>query len=378
LRHHRFWDFIPACDVFVLNQKPNTMITFYPGPSKVYPQVEQYIHEAFESGLISANHRSQGFMQLLEKTIADLKSKLDIPAGYEVYFVSSATECWEIIAQSLIIDASLHIFNGAFGEKWMEYTHRISLKSNDASFGLNETLLMDRSAVFSRNELICVTHNETSNGTKVPNDFLLDIRKKVDNLIAVDATSSMAGVVLPWEHADIWYASVQKCFGLPAGMAVLIVSPKAIERAMQVGERKHYNSLLFIRDNFLKFQTPFTPNTLGIYLLGKIMLQVPPIQDVDLITKRRAAEWYSFLPANGFELLVQNENVRSDTVIAVKADRERISMLKKSALQEGIVLGNGYGKEKDTSFRIANFPAISDEEIDVLKGFLARMALKHQ
>lgn len=354
------------------------MITFYPGPSKVYPQVEQYVHEAFASGLISQNHRSEGFMHMLEQTIGDLKLKLDIPAGYEVYFVSSATECWEIIAQSLMIDASLHIFNGAFGEKWMEYTHRLSLKSTDASFDMNDTLLMDRSAVFSRNELICVTHNETSNGTKVPDDFLLDIRKKVDNLIAVDATSSMAGVVLPWENADIWYASVQKCFGLPAGLAVLVVSPKAIERAMQVGERKHYNSLLFIRDNFLKFQTPYTPNTLGIYLLGKVMQQVPPIQDVDLVTRRRAAAWYSFLPENGYELMVQNETVRSDTVIAVRADRERISQLKSAAKQEGIVLGNGYGKEKDTSFRIANFPAISDDEIGILKDFLARMAVKPQ
>lgn len=350
------------------------MITFYPGPSKVYPQVEQYISEAFASGLISSNHRSTGFMQLLEQTIADLKAKLAVPAGYEVYFVSSATECWEIIAQSLLIDSSLHIYNGAFGEKWMEYTHRISLRTNDAAFGLNETLLMDRSAVFSRNEVICVTHNETSNGTKVPEDFLLDIRKKVDNLVAVDATSSMAGVILPWENADIWYASVQKCFGLPAGLAVMIVSPKAIERAIQVGERKHYNSLLFIRDNFLKFQTPFTPNILGVYLLGKVMQQVPAIEEVDRQTRRRAHDWYAFLLEYGYELVVENTAVRSDTVIAVRAEKGRIAELKNAASKEGITLGNGYGKEKDTSFRIANFPAITEEEIAVLKSFLTKMA----
>jgi phosphoserine aminotransferase len=350
------------------------MITFYPGPSKVYPQVEQYISEAFASGLISSNHRSTGFMQLLEKTIADLKTKLDVPAGYEVYFVSSATECWEIIAQSLLIDSSLHIYNGAFGEKWMEYTHRISHRTSDAAFGLNETLLMDRSAVFSRNELICVTYNETSNGTKIPDGFLLDIRKKVDNLIAVDATSAMAGVTLPWENADIWYASVQKCFGLPAGLAVMIVSPKAVERAIQVGERKHYNSLLFIRDNFLKFQTPFTPNILGIYLLGKVMQQIAPIEEVDTQTRRRAHDWYAFLLEYGYELVVENSAMRSDTVIAVRAGKERIDALKNAARQEGITLGNGYGKEKDTNFRIANFPAISDEEIAILKAFLIKMA----
>lgn len=352
------------------------MITFYPGPSKVYPQVEKYISEGFASGLISANHRSEGFMHLLEQTISDLKFKLAVPAAYEVYLVSSATECWEIIAQSLLIDSSLHIYNGAFGEKWMEYTHRISLRTNDAAFGLNETLLMDRSAVFSRNELICVTHNETSNGTKIPENFLLDIRKKVDNLIAVDATSSMAGVTLPWEHADVWYASVQKCFGLPAGLAVMIVSPKAIERAILVGERKHYNSLLFIRDNFLKFQTPYTPNVLGIYLLGKVMQQVPHITEVDQQTRRRAAEWYAFLPANGYRLVAENEGIRSDTVIAVRETKERIAQLKSEARQAGITLGNGYGKEKDTSFRIANFPAIDHAEIAALRAFLVKMAPK--
>jgi phosphoserine aminotransferase len=52
-----------------------------------------------------------------------------------------------------------------------------------------------------------------------------------DALIAVDATSSMAGVELDWQSADIWFASVQKCFGLPAGMAVMVCSPRALQYA---------------------------------------------------------------------------------------------------------------------------------------------------
>jgi phosphoserine aminotransferase len=350
------------------------MITFYPGPSKVYNEVGQYLQEAFESGLISANHRSQDFMHMLERTIHDLKSRLAVPDAYEVYFVSSATECWEIIAQSVILDSSLHVYNGAFGQKWMEYTHKITHRTSDVSFDLNETVLLDKSAVFSQNEVICITHNETSNGTRVPDDFFAGIRQKFENVIAVDATSSMAGAVLPWENADIWYASVQKCFGLPAGMAVMIVSPRAVEQAIRVGERKHYNSLLFIRENFLQYQTPYTPNTLGIYLLGKVMQQVPYIAEVDQKTRERAGNWYSFLEKNGFELMAENELVRSDTVIAVRGSKELVSEMKRSAKEEGITLGNGYGKEKETSFRIANFPAIDDQEIAVLQEFLTRMA----
>jgi len=349
------------------------MITFYPGPSKVYQQVGPYLQEAVESGLISANHRSEAFMQMLQNTISLLKTKLDVPGDYEVYFVSSATECWEIIAQSLISASSTHIYNGAFGEKWIDYTHKITSGTNSHFFNPEEIPDLNK-LHFQENEVICVTHSETSNGTFIPSSFLSALRSRTESLIAVDATSSMAGVVLPWETADIWYASVQKCFGLPAGLGVMIVSPRAIHRAEEIGENGHYNSLLFIRDNFLKFQTPYTPNTLGIYLIGKVMKQVEHIDIISENIKQRAKNWYAFLAENGYELLVNNEAVRSDTVIAVFAEKARIAVLKKAAKQEGITLGNGYGKDKETSFRIANFPAISDEEIAVLEGFLIRAA----
>ena len=352
------------------------MITFYPGPSKVYDEVGHYLQEAFDSGVISANHRSSAFMQMLEDAIHNLKTKLNVPDEYEVYFVSSATECWEIIAENLISDASLHIYNGAFGEKWMEYTQKLTGSARSYSFETNNEPVLNAEINLSANDIICVTHNETSNGTALTSAFLNTLRAHSDNIIAIDATSSMAGVELPWLSADVWYASVQKCFGLPAGMGVMIVSPKAVERAIAVGNRAHYNSLLFIRDNFLKFQTPYTPNTLGIYLMNRVMQQVAPIESVAQKTLERAQDWYSFLPGNGYQLLVDNEAVRSKTVIAVRDTKERIVAIKKAALQHGIVLGNGYGKDKETSFRIANFPAITDIEIQTLKDFLVSFSLK--
>ena len=40
------------------------------------------------------------------------------------------------------------------------------------------------------------------------------------------------------------------------------------------------------------------------------------------------------------------------------------------AKENNIILGNGYGAWKDTTFRIANFPAIEDWEFDQLKTLL--------
>jgi phosphoserine aminotransferase len=346
------------------------MISFYPGPSKVYPQVEHYLTDAYRSGILSVNHRSDVFMEMLQNTITSLKTKLEVPDDYEVYFVSSATECWEIIAQSLIGTSSLHIYNGAFGAKWMEYTNKIRHGAEGVEFGINQLPDLSAMSIDLGHDVICVTHNETSNGTALPASFFSTLRQQTNQLIAVDATSSMAGAVLPWTHADVWYASVQKCFGLPAGMAVMVVSPHAISRAELVGDRNFYNSLLFTRENFQKFQTPYTPNALGIYLLGRMMQTVAPIGEVAAELQTRARELYAFLSDNGYELLVENEAVRSDTVLAVHADREKITKVKSMAKQAGLQIGNGYGKWKDSSFRIANFPAITMSDISLLRNFL--------
>lgn len=334
------------------------MITFYPGPSKIYPQVADYAAEACRSGIVSMNHRSPEFMAITEGAIRGVKAKMNVPDDYHVALVSSATECWEIVAQSLTRQTSLHPYSGAFGKKWMEYAHRLKpMHQPDEA------------------DVLCIVQNETSNGTQVRMPVLAQFRREFpDALIAVDAVSSMAGIVLDWSLADVWFASVQKCFGLPAGLAVFIYSPRALARAEEIGENDHYNSLLFLHENFAKFQTPYTPNGLGIYLLNRVLEQVPPIADVDALTKKRAADWYAFfeqkMTDSPFHLLVSDPLQRSDTVIAVEGTETAISTLKKEAKQAGILLGSGYGDWKNTTFRIANFPAISDEEIDTLKAFL--------
>ena len=150
----------------------------------------------------------------------------------------------------------------------------------------------------------------------------------------------------------------------------MVVSPKAVQKAEKIGERDHYNSLLFVRDNFLKYQTPYTPNALGIYLAGRVLEQVEILSEISVQIKDRAKSWYQFLTESGFSVLVENEELRSDTVIAVSGEKEQIAAIKKAAKENGIMLGNGYGSWKETSFRIANFPAITLDEINQLKVFL--------
>ncbi len=322
-----------------------------------------------KEGILSQNHRSQAFMEMMKECISLFKQKQNIPEDYQVYFTSSATECWEIVSQSLVKKHSHHVFNGAFGEKWFDYSSKITKKTTYTKFNFQEKF--DSNSLKNiDSEILSFTQNETSNATQIDLSFL---EKTQNQLIAIDVTSSLGGIELNWKLGDIWLASCQKCLGLPAGLGIMICSQKALKRAEEIGERNHYNSLLFIQENFQKYQTHYTPNVLNIYLLMRVMQQVPDIQAVSSKIKARVADFYDFIEAErrptktSLKLLVENSEIRSETVIAVKGNAEEIAALKQKAKENNITLGNGYGTWKDKTFRIANFPAIEDWEFEKLK-----------
>lgn len=344
-------------------------VTFYPGPSKVYPQLNNYMQDAFIQGILSINHRSSAFMEIYQKAIDCCKRALHIPAQYDILFVSSATESWEVIAQSLIGSQSYHVYNGAFGQKWMEYTQKIHPATSGFFFDVNQQLDIDALQVPAASELIAFTQNETSNGTQVTDGIIGAFKKQYpQKLIAADATSSLGGIALDFNAADVWFASVQKCLGLPAGLGLLIVSPRALDKARQINDRRYYNSLLFMHENASKYQTHYTPNVLTIYLLMRVMESVAPIEQVGKRIEEQASTWYTFFEKmSSLKPLIAHPSVRSQTVIAIEAEKGFISGLKDKARQTGIIIGNGYGAWKETTFRIANFPAIDQQEIKQLQ-----------
>ena len=100
------------------------------------------------------------------------------------------------------------------------------------------------------------------------------------------------------------------------------------------------------------------------------MEQREPIKGIDQQLLKRAQDLYLFFEAfTDFSLLVTNPEVRSPTVIALQGKEKVIDEIKKHALRQDILLGNGYGLWAKNTFRIANFPAHTDEEFELLKHF---------
>ena len=348
------------------------MITFAPGPSKVYDALPQYMQDAYQQGILSANHRSSAFMRLYQETEQLMREKLHMPDDYRLLFTSSATENWEIISQSVVESASFHIYSGSFGKKWIEFGKHIIPETSGIKIGAEEEIHVPDLEIGEEFDLIAITQNETSNASQVPMEVIAEIgRKFPEKMIAVDTTSSMGGIELDFSLADIWYASVQKCFGLPAGLGILILSPKAVEKTLRKGERGRYNSLTFMLENADGYQTHYTPNVFGIYLLNRVLKDMEEIQHVDARLRERMTRLENTIAqSSSLRMLVPNEKTRSTTVMGVAGTEDLITNVKKAAEKEGMQMGSGYGPLKPTSFRIANFPAITDEEFDRLIQFL--------
>lgn len=341
------------------------MLSFYPGPSKVHPEALEFIQEAFDQGIVSINHRSARFEALLKDTLEVLHAKWNIPSNYTIYFVSSATEAWEIIAQSLIEKQSLHLYNGAFGKKWAHYTQQIYPQAQSISFDAQARLSSVDLPSLAEIDTICLVQSETSNGTGQT------IARSLygESLIAVDATSSMGGIELPWAEADVWLASVQKCLGIPAGLGIMICSPKALARAEKLGRKSHYNDILLMEENRKRFQTHYTPNVLSIYVLNRLTHLLPNLSVIDAQTRKKMEIWEHFWLTNtnwGLQCLIENPELRLPTVLALQGDPEQIQLIQQTCLAAGIELGKGYGEWQANTVRIANFPSHTENDIQTL------------
>lgn len=344
------------------------MYNFYPGPSRIYPAVRDFAREAFESGILEKNHRSDDFMLLLKECIDLFKDRLNVPAGYKVFFTSSATECWEICAQSFLKD-TLFYYNGAFGEKWKEYTGRITGRTEAYAFDIQE----EPAVPASGGKDVALVANETSNGTSLSPGMIRKIRAETGGLLLIDVVSSLGGVDYDISQGDIWISSSQKCLGLPSGMGIMLVSPAALQRARELDDRRYYNSALFIESNFDRLQTPYTPNILAVYLLKRLLENLENVKVISERVSRRAADIYRFLEnSEAGHPLIQNPAVRSATVVAVSCGS--VKRLHHYLSEHDVIMGKGYGLWKDSTYRIANFPAISDADFAVLFNLLRNFA----
>lgn len=346
-------------------------IFFTPGPTELHPEVNKFINEALSNKICSINHRSSDFMNIYKSASDNLKKLLNIPESYSIFFLSSATECMDRIIQNTVESKSFHFVNGAFAERFYKTSIELNKHAEKADAEFGESFDFDNTNITNNPELICITQNETSTGVAVSPYDIIKIKEKFpDSLIAVDIVSSVPIVNLFYEKIDSAFFSVQKGFGLPAGLGVLIVNQKCLEKAGRLKSAKvsigSYHNFISLHENAIKNQTSETPNVLGIYLLGKICESLLNIglEKVRIETKEKSKLLYDFFDNHkSFNPFVKNKSNRSDTIININTAGKN-DIIRKKLSDNGLIVGSGYGKFKDSQIRIANFPMHRKSDVE--------------
>lgn len=350
------------------------MTTFSPGPSQLYFTAEDHTKNAFKLGVPSISHRSKQFAGIYKETQHHLRELLSIPSSHHIFFAASATEIWERLIQNCVEGKSTHFVNGAFSEKFFLAAQQLKKKAEiikvEDGTGFSQPVALDT-------ELIGVTHNETSTGVSLPLSFIYGLKEKNPNaLVCVDAVSSIPNVDFDYSLVDSVYFSVQKGFGMPPGLGVWIVNDACITKSEELLAKglsigTHHTLPNYLK-NGLNHQTPETPNSIAIYVLGKIaedMLR----RGLHLIRKEteyKATILYNELKQhNTLKAFVDEELFQSPTVIIAQSG-DYTQRLSQYLLDKGMEAGEGYGKHKGKQLRFANFPAHSKEQFELLVDYI--------
>ena len=357
------------------------MTFFTPGPAALYPTYEKHLKSFMDQQLGSISHRSQSYRDLHKFTVEQLRTLLSVPDTHQILFLGSASEIWERILLNCVEHESFHLVNGSFSQKFRDYADALRKYTHGLEKPMGEGFEAAEVTVPEYAEIICATHNETSAGVQMQVADIHKLKTKYpDKLLAVDMVSSAPYPALDYSLVDTAFFSVQKAFGMPAGLGVWIVNEQCLAKAERL---KQYENLTIGAHHDLptlwkfaqKHETPATPNVMAIYILGKIAEDFNRIgiNALRKETEHKAGLLYNFVKKHeNFDASVKEPRLQSKTVVVANTKIDSSAIIGKLK-EKGMVIGSGYGEFKSSQVRIANFPATSVAQTDGLVQALERL-----
>jgi predicted phosphoserine aminotransferase len=360
-----------------MTQEPQTKMFgrfFLPGPTEVRSEVL----EAMLQPMIG--HRVREMEDLMGRIQPALKHvfRTDRPVFVSA---SSATGFMEGALRNGARRKVLCLVNGAFSERFFKIAVATGLDADplEVEWGdVNTPTALQNALRRGIYDAVTVVHSETSTGVLNPiKDLAAITRAAGDVVLLVDAVSSMAGAQI---ESDAWgldcvLTGSQKCFALPPGLAFVVAQPNIIERAKNKLGRGIYFDFIEFEKNIQKNQTPNTPAVSLMYALDA-QLQLMREETIEGRWKRHSAmaartyEWLDEMSDRGVHMSVlAPEGYRSPTVTCIKSPAgwtgSRITSEMKA---RGYVIASGYGKLKDSTFRIGH---MGDHTVDELEELLS-------
>jgi len=335
---------------------------FIPGPVEVRPE------NLLAMGTPQIGHRSKDFQDLYADVNAKLKKFLHTEQ-YVFLSTSSSSGVMEGGMRNLIKKKVLATTCGAFSERWYKMAGENGRPGDQLKVEWGKGIrpeMVDEKLKTGEYCSVAVVMNETSTGVMNPVKEIAEVVKKYDDvLLMVDAVSGMAGVDVDVDGwgLDLCLAGLQKCFGLPAGLAVFTVSERAIKRAEQVPNRGFYFDFLQYLKYHQKNQTPSTPSIPHIFALNSQMTDILAEGPARFERHAKMAKLVQDWAAKNFAMFAE-KGFESKTVTCItNTTGISVADLNSALAKHKCQISNGYGDLKEKTFRIAHMADTQEWEI---------------
>ncbi|MFO7638058.1 MAG: alanine--glyoxylate aminotransferase family protein [bacterium] len=343
---------------------------FIPGPT----EVREEVLKAQSDWMIG--HRSKDFGELYYRCVTKTAEVL-ATKHHVMWFTSSGTGTMEGALRNVVTGKVLHTVNGAFSSRWYKISQACGKDAAKLDVDWGKAVkpeMIDAELSKGGYQALAITQNETSTGVRAPIEEIgkLMQSKYPDVLVLVDAVSGLMGDWFEIDKLglDIVVASSQKAVALPPGLAVAVVSQRALDKCRTVTDRGYY----FDYDAMLKrwdkdHQTPTTP---AISLLRALDVQLDAILketmqgryqrhlEMAKFTREWAKKHFALFSEPGYESVTLT-TVANTRAISVKD-------LNGELAKRWMQISNGYGDLKEKTFRVAHMGDLTIADVREVLG----------
>ncbi|MDG1280085.1 MAG: aminotransferase class V-fold PLP-dependent enzyme [Pseudorhodobacter sp.] len=349
---------------------------FIPGPTNI----PEAIRKACD--VPTMDHRSPAFARMFKPAIAGVKRVLGTEAGQVFIFPSTGTGGWEAAITNTLSpgDTVLAARFGMFSHRWIDMCqrHGLNVQVIETPWGQGAPIAAIEAALAAdashRIKAVLATHNETATGVRSDIAALRGALDKTGHpaLLYVDGVSSIGS--MPFEMdgwgVDLAIAGSQKGFMLPAGLAILGASPKALA-AMETAQLPR--CFFDFRDMVKSYAAGGYPYTPSVGLIAGLAASIEMLEDEGLeqvyARHHRLAEGVRrAVAAWGMKPCAASPDLYSDTVTAVVVPQgcNGTALVQLAAEKYGVAFGVGLGEVAGKVFRIGHLGMLTD--VMVLSG----------
>ena len=343
---------------------------FIPGPTNI-PEV---IRKACDMPTI--DHRSPLFGTILHPCLDNVRKVLKSETANVFIFPSTGTGGWETTISNTLNagDTILAARNGMFSHRWIDMCQRHGLNVEIVETPWGDGLPADRYEEIltadkaHRIKAVLATHNETATGVK---SDIAAVRRALDAaghpaLLFVDGVSSIGSMDFRFDEwgVDAAVTGSQKGFMLPAGLAIVGLSARAMEVSKAATLPRTFFDIRDMEKGYAANAFPYTPpvGLLNGLKLASDMLLDEGLDNVFARHHRIAEGVRAAARAWNMPLCATSAAVYSDTVTAIRTPDgfNATDIVTRAAGQYDMAFGVGLGEVAGKVFRIGHLGSLTD------------------